>query len=78
MGSLRLVPLVNWQLVIVAIIVGLAVVSLYRHLRDLFGSAAPDASASCHGCDDCETETDAAPARESSAPPLHSEHTRVH
>lgn len=45
----------TWQDPIVAFIVGGAVVALYRHLRALVGSAAPQASskASCHGCDDC-------------------------
>ena len=49
----------NWQIVMGAAIVGAAVVSLYRHLRALVGSSAPDAPASCHGCEDCETETPA-------------------
>ena len=48
----------TWQEPIVALIVGLAVVSLYRHLRDLLRSAAPDTQASCHGCDSCEPEPD--------------------
>ena len=56
----------TWQEPIAALIVGLAVVSLYRHLRALVGSAQPDAQAGCHGCDDCETE---APAGTPALPP---------
>ncbi len=67
-----------WQEVIVAIIVGLAVVSLYRHLRDLVGSAAPDAQASCHGCDDCATETDTVPPHQTTPTPLHPQNTHIH
>ena len=70
--------LVSWQEPIVAIIVGLAVVSLYRHLRDLFGSASPDAQASCHGCDDCATETDTAPPDPPATAPPHPQSTRIH
>ena len=44
----------TWQEPIAAIIVGLAVVSLYRHLRNLVGAATPEAKASCHGCDNCD------------------------
>ena len=57
----------TWQDPIVAFIVGGAVVALYRHLRALVGSAAPQASskASCHGCDDC-ADDDPAP---STSPP---------
>jgi len=64
----------------VAIIVAGAVVSLYRHLRQLVGSSAHDAPASCHGCDDCDTESEsdaAAPSQPDSAP-LHPQSTRVH
>ena len=68
----------SWQEPIVAIIVGLAVVSLYRHLRDLVGSAAPDAQTSCHGCDDCGTETDTAPAHPPATAPLRPQSTRIH
>jgi hypothetical protein len=68
----------SWQEPIVAIIVGLAVVSLYRHLRDLMGSAAPDAQASCHGCDDCATDTDAAPPHEPETDPLLPHNTQIH
>ncbi len=66
-----------WQQVIVAIIVGWAVLSLYRHLRQLVGSAAPDAQASCHGCDDC-AETETAPSDQPATPPLHPQSTRLH
>jgi len=62
---------VSWQEPIVAIIVGLAVVSLYRHLRELVGSAAPDAPASCHGCDDCADGTVIAGGAGSSPSPEH-------
>ena len=67
-----------WQEVIVAIIIGWAVVSLYRHLRSLVGSAAPDAQASCHGCDDCAAETDAVPPHQSAPKSLHSESPPIH
>ncbi len=66
-----------WQEVIVAIIIGWAVVSLYRHFRELVGRAAPDAKASCHGCDDCATEPDA-PPHQPEPRPLHPQRTRVH
>ena len=49
----------TWQDPIVAVIVGCAVVALYRHLRALVGSAAPESKASCHGCDDCAADADA-------------------
>ncbi len=70
----------TWQDPIVAFIVGYAVVALYRHLRALVGSAAPQAQskASCHGCDDCATD-DAAPSRRPSAAlPLPPGNLRVH
>ncbi len=67
-----------WQEVIVAIVVGWAVVSLYRHLRALVGSAAPDAQASCHGCDDCAPETDTAPSHQPAPTPLHPQSTQIH
>ncbi len=67
-----------WQEVIVAIVVGWAVVSLYRHLRELVGSAAPDAQASCHGCDDCAAETDTAPSHQPATAPLQPESTQIH
>ena len=47
----------SWQEPLVGVIVGFAIVSLYRHLRGLLGSAVSDTGASCHGCDDCDTET---------------------
>ena len=68
----------SWQEVVVAIIVGWAVVSLYRHLRELVGSAAPDGQAACHGCDDCATETDAVLPHQTAPPPLHPQSTRIH
>ena len=46
----------SWQAALVAIIVGLAVVSLYRHLRAELVGAKPGAKHSCHGCDDCEDD----------------------
>ena len=46
-----------WQELSVALIVGVAVVSLYRHLRGLLASAGPGAQPSCHGCDDCEDDS---------------------
>jgi len=67
---------VSWQEPIVAIIVGLAVVSLYRHLRELVGSAAPDAQASCHGCDDC-ADDDTAPSSRVAPDPVHPQSTRI-
>ena len=70
--------LVIWQEIVVATIVGWAVVSLYRHLRELVGSTAPDARASCHGCDDCATETDPPPPDPPAPTPLHPQRTRVH
>ena len=42
----------NWQELVVAGIVLLAVVSLYRRFRDLMSFGKPSAP-SCHGCDDC-------------------------
>ena len=53
----------TWQEPTAAIIVGLAVVSLYRHIRALVGSAGPDAEPGCHGCDSCETEAPTGPPR---------------
>ncbi|HCE04243.1 MAG TPA: hypothetical protein DEQ98_13500 [Acidobacteria bacterium] len=64
----------TWQEPIAALIVGLAVVSLYRHLRGLFGGANADSQASCHGCDDCNSQPDPAPA----ARPLPSVTGRTH
>ncbi len=58
----------DWQEAAVVVIVGTAVVSLYRHLRGIF--AAPKrggGASSCHGCgDECasdESGRHAAPAR---------------
>ena len=69
----------TWQDPIVAFIVGYAVVALYRHLRALVGSAAPDAKkASCHGCDDCGADADAAPRHPRAALPLPPGNLRVH
>ena len=42
-----------WQELIVSLVVGLAVVSLYRHLRGMVRIAKPGSEPSCHGCDDC-------------------------
>ncbi len=47
----------TWQEPVVAIVVGFAVVSLYRHVRDLIGVTTPGEQASCHGCDECEDES---------------------
>ena len=61
----------TWQDPIVALIVGGAVVALYRHLRALVGTAAPQASskASCHGCDDCADDPAQTPAIRAGTPP---------
>ncbi len=45
----------NWQELVVAGIILLAVVSLYRRFRDLMGFGKPSAP-SCHGCDDCSQD----------------------
>ena len=68
----------TWQDPIVALIIGYAVVALYRHLRAIAGSAAPDTKASCHGCDDCATDDVAPPRRPPAAPPLPTGNLRVH
>ena len=68
----------SWQESITALIVALAVWSLYRHLRDLMGSARPDAPAGCHGCDDCETDAPATPARTAHTRPIGTGGARVH
>ncbi len=70
----------TWQDPIVALIVGYAVVALYRHLRAIVGSAAPQAQskASCHGCGDCATGDAATPSRPPAAAPLPSGSLRVH
>ncbi len=46
----------TWQEPVVALVVGLAVVSLYRHLRSMIGSTRSGSQQSCHGCDDCGDE----------------------
>ena len=46
----------NWQELIVSIVVGLAVVFLYRHLKSFFVSSTTD-SASCHNCNNCDNDT---------------------
>ena len=51
----------DWQEAAVAVIVGTAVVSLYRHLRGLFAAPKTGGGASCHGCGDC-AEEDGRPA----------------
>ncbi len=48
----------TWQEPIVAIIVLFAVVYLYRHIRGMLGLAKPSSSASCHGCDTCDDESE--------------------
>ena len=52
----------DWQEAAVALIVGTAVVSLYRRLRGIF--AAPKrGGAACHGCgDECASEGSGRPA----------------
>ena len=53
----------EWQEAAVAVIVGTAVVSLYRHLRGIFASPKSGAGASsCHGCGDCEADESGQPA----------------
>ena len=50
----------NWQGLIVALIVGLAAVSLYRHVRGLISDARPATPATqplCRGCGDCAEPT---------------------
>ena len=49
-----------WQELAVAVIVGLAVVSLVRHLRGMLAVPRSDAGPSCHGCDDCGEAEEAA------------------
>ena len=52
----------GWQELVAALIVGLAAVSLYRHMRGLFGSATSGAGPACFGCaGECE---ESAPASE--------------
>ena len=52
-----------WQELAVAVIVGLSVVWLVRHMRSIL-SIPPSGGggASCHGCDDCGEEAGAPPA----------------
>ncbi len=50
--STRLRGPMNWQELIVSIVVGLAIVFLYRHLKSFFDSSSTNSS-SCHNCDDC-------------------------
>ena len=51
----------NWQEPITALVVAWAVVSLYRHLRNLVGPPKPDApKTGCHGCGG-EEQTSSAP-----------------
>ena len=52
----------EWQEAAVVVIVGTAVVSLYRHMRGIFASPKSGAGASsCHGCDDCGAEEQGQP-----------------
>jgi hypothetical protein len=60
--------LVTWQELVVAVIVGAAVVSLYRHLRSLLAGAEPSGQSSCHGCDSCEDDPAAAVVPPGAAP----------
>ena len=51
-----------WQELAVAVIVGLSVVWLVRHMRSILvipSRPGSDAGASCHGCDDCGEESGA-------------------
>lgn len=53
-----------WQELAVAVIVGLSVVWLVRHMRSILvvpSRPGSDAGASCHGCDDCGEEAEASP-----------------
>lgn len=50
--------LVTWQEPIVVLIVGLAVVALYRHIRRMLGLGRPRVGASCHGCEDCSDDAE--------------------
>ena len=63
----------DWQEAAVAVIVGTAVVSLYRHLRSIFAAPKRGGGASCHGCgDECASEESgraAAPGRTASPGP---------
>ena len=46
----------TWQEPVVALVVGLAMVSLYRHVRSLIGMTKPGEPQSCHGCEDCSDD----------------------
>ena len=53
----------DWQEAAVAVIVGTAVVSLYRHMRRIFATPKSGSGASCHGCgDECASEESTQPA----------------
>lgn len=59
----------TWQEPVVALIVGMAVWSFVKHLRDLLRVAAPGSEAqSCHGCDDCSDAPTSAPVASITAP----------
>ena len=62
----------DWQELAVAVIVGCAVVSLYRHLHGIFAMPKRGGRAACHGCDDCapEERVEPAAAEGSAAPDL--------
>ena len=54
-----------WQELAVAVIVGLSVVWLVRHMRSILvvpSRPGSDAGASCHGCDDCGADAEASPS----------------
>ena len=68
----------TWQELLVGVIVGLAVVSLYRHLRGLVGNATSDSATSCHNCDECETGATTAPLDQPTAIPLPPQSPRAH
>ena len=51
-----------WQELAVAVIVGLSVVWLVRHMRSILvipSRPGSSTGASCHGCDDCGEEAEA-------------------
>ena len=53
-----------WQELAVALIVGLSVVWLVRHMRSILvvpSRPGSGAGTSCHGCDDCGEEAEAPP-----------------
>ena len=66
----------NWQELIVAVIVGLAVVSLYRHLRAEMGGAKPGAQPSCHGCDQFADDAESTAPTATDPAALHPRSTR--